>query len=372
MFDYAGSNPVFAHLLGERLFLTRRAFLLVTPHGSRLLLSRVDAPGPARLSGCSVDTYVSWTELRAWLDEHVAPLGVVAMEYSPHGDLPAMSVVDGGTIDLVRELGVEVRSSADLYQGAVGAWSDAALLSHRAAMEHAVEIKDLAFEFLEQRIRARDVCTEHDVQGLILDEIRRRNLTTNDPPIVAANAHSSNPHYVPSAQNSATLHVGDWLLIDLWCREKAVGSVYADITWVGYLGQEVPDEHKAVFEAVIGARDSVIAALRQASSSRELIRGYELDDVARRYITDSGLGDHFTHRTGHALGPESLHGLTVNLDNYETHDTRPIVPGIGFTVEPGIYLPSFGVRSEIDVYMGKYGPEVTSPIQTSPRLVAAT
>jgi Xaa-Pro aminopeptidase len=365
--DYAGSNPVFAHLLGERLFLTRRAFVLITPDASRLLISRVDAAADLiSRPGCVVETYTSLTEMRAWLATHVAPLGVVAMEYSPHGDLPAISRVDGGTLDLVRDLGVEVRSSADLFQLAAGLWSKSNLLSHRAAMAHAAEIKDLAFEFVGQRLRARQLCTEHDVQAFILAEFQRRDLTTSDPPIVAANAHSGDPHYEPSSVRSTELHPGDWLLIDLWCRERGHDAVFADITWVGYLGNRVPDEYRKIFDIVIGARDAVLKLLQRRFSANEPLRGYELDNVARNHIVNAGFGDQFVHRTGHSLGSESLHGLTVNLDDLETHDTRPIVAGIGFTIEPGIYLPSFGVRSEIDVYMAEDGPEVTSPVQTSP------
>jgi Xaa-Pro aminopeptidase len=369
--DYSGSNPVLAHLLGERLFLTRRAFLLITQEASRLLISRVDAvAGLTTLAGCVVETYTSRTELQAWLSTHVAPLGVVAMEYSPHGNLPAMSRVDGGTLDLVRDLGVEVKSSADLFQLAVGAWSEGNLLAHRAAMAHTAEIKDLAFEFVGQRLRARQRCTEHDVQAFILAEFQRRDLTTNDPPIVAANAHSGDPHYEPSLERSAELCPGDWLLIDLWCREQRNDAVFADITWVGYLGSQVPDEHKKIFDIVVGARDAVLELLRDRFGKDQPLRGYELDNAARRHMVNAGFGEHFVHRTGHSIGSDgSLHGLTANLDDLETHDTRPILAGVGFTIEPGVYLPSFGVRSEINVYMTVDGPEVTSPVQTSPVIV---
>jgi Xaa-Pro dipeptidase len=369
--DYSGSNPVLQHLLGERLFLTRRAFLLITENTSRLLLSRVDAvTGLRTLAGCDVETYTSWTELQAWLATHVTPLGVVAMEYSPRGDLPAMSRVDGGTLDLVRDLGVEVRSSADLFQLAVGSWSEHNLVSHRAAMAHTAQVKDLAFEFIGRRLRAGQRCTEHDVQAFILEEFERRQVTTNDPPIVAANAHSGDPHYGPSAGSSADLHPGDWVLIDLWCRERQHGAVFADITWVGHLGGRVPDEHKQIFDAVVGARDAVLEALQRRFGGSQPLLGCELDDVARQHIAGAGFGEYFVHRTGHSLGGDgSLHGLTANLDNLETHDIRPIIAGVGFTIEPGIYLPSFGVRSEINVYMTADGPEVTSPVQTSPVLV---
>lgn len=370
--DYAGSNPVLAHILGERLFLTRRAFLLITAETSRLLISRVDAVASRPvIAGCQVETYTSWRELRAWLSTHVADLGNVAMEYSPHGDLPAISRVDAGTIELIRDLGVEVRSSADLLQLAIGRWTDRNLSSHRAAMAHAIAVKDLAFEFIGERLSASRACTEHDVQTFILKEFQKRQLTTEEPPIVAVNEHSGDPHYAPSGEDSTELRPGDWVLIDLWCRDSSKDAVFADITWVGYLGEQVPDEHMRVFDVVAGARDAVVDELRARFASDRQLYGYELDNTARNHIASAGFGEQFVHRTGHSLGADgSLHGPTANLDDLETHDTRPILPGVGFTIEPGIYLPSFGVRSEINVYMSAEGPEVTSPIQTSPIVLA--
>lgn len=370
--DYAGSNPVLAHLLGKRLFLTRRAFLLITDEVPRLLISRVDA-APDLITGshCLVETYTSWEELQAWLRAHVAPLGVVAMEYSPRGDLPAMSWVDGGTLELVRNLGVDVRTSADLFQLAAGKWSEGNLVSHRAAMTHATEVKDLAFELVAEQLRAGNRCTELDVQAFILAEFEQRGLTTSEKPIVAVNAHSGDPHYEPSPDRNAELRLGDWLLIDLWCREQRDDAVFADITWVGYLGRKAPSEHKRVFDLVAGARDAVVDVLRDRFSRDQEIRGYELDNVARRHITSAGLGEQFVHRTGHSLGANGLlHGLTANLDDLETHDTRLILASTGFTIEPGVYLSTFGVRSEINVYMTESGPEITSPVQTSPVLMA--
>lgn len=369
--DYAGSNPVLQYLLGRRLFLTRRAFLLISEEGARLLVSRVDAvPEVRELPGCVVETYTSWVELGDWLAAHVTPLRVVAMEYSPDGALPAMSRVDGGTLDLVHHLGVDVRSSAELFQLAVGAWSERNLASHRSAMRHAAEIMQLAFAFAGDRVHGGHVCTEHDVQSFILREFGKRGLISEDPPIVAANAHSGDPHYEPSPSGSAELAARDWVLIDLWCRERSEQAVFADITWVGFLGDQVPEEHRGVFDVVAGARDGVVRVLRERFAAGTPVLGFELDDVARRHIADAGMADRFVHRTGHSLGADgSLHGLTANLDDLETHDSRPIIDGVGFTVEPGIYLPSFGVRLEINVYMGANGPEITSPVQEAPYLV---
>ncbi len=366
--DYCGSNPILAHLLGERLFLTRRAHLLIDTHGARLLISRVDhvAERDAKLPVSAVETYSSWQELREWLSLHVTPLEVVGMEYSPHGDLPAMSRVDAGTLELIRDLGVEVRSSADLAQRAIGTWSQENLRAHRAAMVHAVEIKDLAFAFVGERLRDGGPCSECDVQNLISQEFAARGLITAEAPIVAVNEHSADPHYAPSPATDTDLRPGDWLLIDLWCRTPEDQGVFADITWVGYIGRDVPPPIMSAFQAVAGARDAVIAALRAATPDAPA-HGYRLDRVARAHLQSAGFGDYVVHRTGHSLGSDgSLHGFAVNLDDLETHDTRPVIPGLGFTIEPGLYTPTFGVRSEINVFMQDDGPLVTSPVQQAP------
>ena len=373
--DFRGSNPVFAQLLGTRLFLTRRAFLLLCDgEAPRLLLSGVDAtPEVAdRLPGVVVERYTRWTEIEAWLRERVAPFGAAAMEYSPGGALPAASWVDGGTLDLVRAAGIEVTPSADLVQLAVATWGDAGLASHRAAMAHAVATKDLAFEHVRARVAAGERCTEREVQALILEQFERRGVVTADPPVVAVNAHSGDPHYVPSDGSSAEIGAGDWLLVDLWCREPHDAAVYADITWVAQVGGELPDARRAVFDVVARARDAVVADVRERASAGATVLGFELDRIARGVVEDAGHGAAFVHRTGHSLSPgDAVHGLGANLDDLETHDTRPLRPGLGFTVEPGVYLPEFGVRLEIDVYLGPNGPMVTSPVQTAPVLLHA-
>jgi len=345
-------------------------FLLVTADAApRLLLSGVDATAAVaeQVPGVTVDRYTRWTEIEDWLRRHVAPFGTAAMEYSPRGALPAMSWVDGGTLELVREAGVEVTSSADLVQMTAALWHDAGLASHRSAMAHAAEIKDLAFGHVRRRLGDGAGCTEHDVQQLIMAEFGRRGLVTPDPPVVAVNAHSGDPHYVPSASRSADIRAGDWLLVDLWCREPHDHAVHADITWVAYAGATAPDRHRAVFEVVARARDAVVAEARERVAAGETVRGFELDRVARGIIDAAGHGAAFVHRTGHSLSPgEAVHGLGANLDDLETHDTRPLRPGLGFTVEPGIYLADFGVRSEINVFMAEQGPVVTSPVQSAP------
>lgn len=365
VYDYRGSNPVFRQILGRQLFLTRRAFLLLTPTGDpRLLVSRVDlTDSVTNLPGYSVETYTTWQELREWLDGHLAPLGAVAMEYSPHGELPAMSWVDGGTLDLIRGLGVEVVSSAELFQSAAARLTPAGIESHRRAMEHVVRIKDAAFEMVATRLSDGRECSEFEVQEYISDEFRQAGLITDEPPIVAVNAHSGDPHYEPSSDRSAAIRPGDYLLIDLWAKEATDEAVFADITWVGYLGAQAPSGYREVFETVARARDAVIERLRAAGPTP----GFELDRVARDVVEAAGHGDAFVHRTGHSLSPgDSVHGLGANLDDLETHDTRVVGPGLAFTVEPGIYLPEFGIRLEINAYMDGDAPVVTSPVQAAP------
>ena len=372
VYDFRGSNPVFSRLLGKRFFLTRRAFLLLVPgQPPRVLVSRVDATAELReRSDLVLDRYTSWGDVESWLGTHLEGVARVAMEYSPRGELPAASWVDGGTLELVRETGVEVGSSADLFQVAAAAWGEEGLRSHTVAMEALVAIKDLAFAHVTECLREGRTCTEYDVQQVIVAEFERRGLVAGEPPVVAVNAHSGDPHYAPTESRSDELRAGDWLLVDLWCKERHADAVFADITWVGYLGDSVPEENQRVFDVVAQARDAVVAALRERFAAGETIRGFELDRVARDLIAAAGYGEYFTHRTGHSLSAgEAVHGLGMNLDDLETHDTRSVREGLGFTVEPGIYLPEFGVRLEIDVYMGAEGPVVTAPVQSEPVLL---
>ena len=234
-------------------------------------------------------------------------------------------------------------------------------------MRHVVEIKDDAFAEIQRLLSDGSPCDEHLVQTRITDAFAARGLMTDDPPVVAVNANSGDPHYVPSSDRHDPIAAGDWVLIDLWARERGPEAVFADITWVGYAGTAVPQRHREVFEIVAAARDAVLEHLR----AHRACPGYELDQVARKVIADAGYGEQFAHRTGHSLSAgDSVHGLGANLDDLETHDTRVVHAGLGFTIEPGIYLPEFGVRSEINVFMSHDGPVVTSPAQSSPIVMA--
>ncbi|MYA24370.1 MAG: aminopeptidase P family protein [Gemmatimonadetes bacterium] len=371
VYDFRGVNPVLWQLLGQRRHTTRRVFLIVPAAGApRLLGSAVE---PEALAGLGVEIahYASWEQLHALLRDAVDGLPQVAMEYWPGGTLPMVSWVDGGTLDLVRSLGPEVVSSADLCQVALATWSADALASHRDACRQVAEVKDAAFEYIRRRLHtgfrlsSSRSLTEFAVQSFIVAELEQRGLDSGHPPIVAVNGNSGNPHYEPHADTAAPIEPGAWILIDLWARHPGEQHVFGDMTWVAFAGPRVPAAHAEVFAAVREARDQVLAQLDTAWRTDEVLQGWQLDQVARQVLTQHGLGEQFVHRTGHSLGPgPSIHALGVNLDDLETHDARSILPGTGFSVEPGAYLPEFGVRLEVNVYVDpETGPEVTTPIQ---------
>jgi len=365
LYDFRGSNPVFWRLLGMQQATSRRNYLFVPARGeARLLVHGLDK---LLFDGApfAMDRYTSWQEMQAWMRRALDSCNRVAMEYSPGGAIPMHSWVDAGTVEQVRALGVEVVSSANLFQVAAASWSPEAVASHRRACAGVAEAKDAAFAYIGQQLRAGAAVTEYDVQQFIREQFDRHGLITDHGPIVAVNAHSGDPHYEPTAEQHAAIQAGDWVLIDLWARFPGEQDVFSDITWVGYVGEAVPERHQQVYQAVTGARDAVVSGIQQAWRDGITIQGWQADMMARQHIEQAGYGDYFVHRTGHSMGPgASVHALGVNLDNLETHDTREILPGVGFSVEPGIYLPEFGVRSEIDVYVDPdAGPVVTTPIQ---------
>lgn len=364
IYDFRGSNPVLWQVIGGKKSTTRRSFLVI-PAGAtpRLLAHTVDKEQFSEIN-VPAEYYVSWEDMQRMIREMLRSCHKVAMEYSPNGSIPTMSWVDGGTLELIRSLGMEVISSADLFQSVAAAWSDDALKSHLEVTKIVNAIKDKTFAYIAQTIRSGASLTEYDAQEFIMREFERRHLETEDRPIVAVNANSGNPHYEPTAQMKSEIRRGDWVLIDLWARFPGEQNVFSDITWVGYMDGEVPIKYQAVFNIVREARDLVVEHLKEAWDRGANVEGWELDMIARNHIQRTGHGQHFLHRTGHNLGPgPSLHALGVNLDNLETHDTRRILVGSGFSVEPGIYLPDFGVRLEINVYVSEKGPIVTTPVQ---------
>ena len=392
VYDYRGSNPVFSQLATPSGHVTRPCMLFV-PAGPppRLLVHHVDA-GKFVHCGMELEVYSNRQSMIDALRKMLPGGARVVMEYSPEGALPRVSRVDAGTVELVRSLGVSVESSADLMQFATQRWSREQLREHGQSAAKLGEIVNQAFAYIGSRLR--DGVTEFQVAEFIRRRFKEEGLESPDGPIVAANAHASDPHFEPAAEGSSVVRPGDWLLIDLWAKptqapipnppeaqtgssptgsggfDRGRDSIYADITWVAYVGDTVPERHQDIFNIVTGARDAALKYLEDSFRQGLEVQGWQADDAARRYIAQRGYGGYFTHRLGHSIGRE-VHGDAVNLDGFETHDTRRIIPGIGFSIEPGIYLPEFGVRSEIDAYISESGPIVTSPVQRKIALILA-
>lgn len=372
--DFRGNNPVLARLLRGKRWTTRRVALFVPAHGSpALLVHSIDA---SQFADAPVEreVYMSWRELHAWLERTLAGRGRVAMEYAAGATLPAVAIADAGTVELVRSFGVEVVGSADLIQVSAAVWSEEARRLHDRASREVGRIKDEAFAFIRERVRSGHTVTEREVHDRIHAGFAAAGLEPLEGPVVAANAHSADPHFEVPAEGSAAIGPGDWVLIDLWARYPGEENIFSDITWVAYAGTSVPERHRRVFEAVKGARDAALTRAKEAWREGRAVQGWELDEAARAVIIGAGHGEHIRHRTGHSLSPGPLvHGLGMNLDNLETHDTRRMLPGTGFTIEPGIYLPGddgFGVRLEINVFVDPAeGPVVTSGVQEAPVLV---
>lgn len=372
VYDFRNGNPVFAQLLERQLWTTRRALLVINASGhARVLVHNIDAPQFASL-GIELVIYNDWKQWQALVGAVVRGGPRVAMEYSPNGELPAVSYVDGGFLEFVRSLGAKVVSSGDLIQYSVARWSADALAKHHECSRLTAQVKDEAFALIRDRLAANQYVTELDVQKLISQRFAEMGLDPDHPAIVGANEHSGDPHFEVSTHNPAPIRKGDWVLIDLWARFPGQQHIFADITWMGYCGSVVPPEHQRVWNAVKGARDAALQLVVDRYRNRQEVFGYELDAAAQRVIIDAGYQSAIRHRTGHSLSPgPKIHGLGANLDDFETRDTRRILPQTGFTIEPALYVPGFGCRSEINIYIdAQQGPIVTSPIQDEVLLLA--
>ena len=367
LYDYRGMNPIFSDTVGYIPNITRPCWLWIPASSDpKLIVSFVDQNRFEHL-GIKAEYWVSRAQMINSLKSHLPQQGKVAMEYSPMGVLPRVTKIDGGTLELIKSLGVEVVTSANLIQYATQRWSNKELNSHLKASEILTSTVKEAFNFIGENIGSN--ITEFEVAEFIRDRFTKRNLKTPDGPVVAINAHAADPHFEPTESNSVSMQKGDWLLIDLWGRIEDEPSVCADITWTAYIGDKVPSKHREVFNTVIGSRDAAVSLLEKAHTEGRLLQGWEVDAEARNYINNAGYGKYFSHRLGHSLGKEA-HGNAVNLDGWETHDTRTVSPKIGFTIEPGIYIPGeFGVRSEIDLFYYESGPMVTTEKQTEPYMI---
>jgi Xaa-Pro dipeptidase len=367
LYDFRGINPIARDVTGVARqgghLATRRWYYLIPADGEpRALVHAIEPNSLAHLPGAA-ERYAARDQLVEGLKRLLTGLKRVAMEYSPGCAIPYIARVDAGTVELVRECGVEVVSSGDLIQRFSAVWDAEEITTHIRASEKLYAIKDRAFESVARRVRDRVPTTEYDVQQEMAGWFRDEGLVTDSDPNVSAAANAGNPHYLPTAQVSRPIRAEDLVLLDLWGKLDQPGSVYADITWVGYAGANVPDRYARAFEAVAAARDAATRLVQDGIQRGETVRGWQVDRAAATVLRDAGYGPQILHRTGHSLG-ETVHGDGVNMDDYETHDDRRLLPGTGFTIEPGVYFPDFGVRSEINLVVSKHDARVTGALQS--------
>ena len=342
--------------------VTRRWFYYVPANGEpRGLVHRIEAETLAALPG-RIAHYSDWGGLADGLREILGGARRVAMQYSPNCAIPYVAMVDAGTVEAVRGLGVEVASSANLIQYFESKWTKAQLEMHLEAGRRMDRIRDEAFQAIGAKLRAGSRVTEWEMKQFLLDRFRQEGLVTDHGPDVAVNANASNPHYEPLQEICSEIKKGDLVLIDMWAKLDRPESVYYDITWTGYCGETPPEELRKVFGIVREARDRAVKRVQNAVAAQQELHGYEVDDAAREYIREQGFAEYFFHRTGHSIGTE-VHGTGANMDNLETHDDRKIIPWTCFSIEPGIYLPAFGIRSEVNVFVGEGEAKVTGEVQ---------
>ncbi len=350
LYDFRGLNPIAGGLLRLDGMTTRRAFAYVPARGTPVAISHAIEPGPWRHwpSAWPREIYASWKSLESLLAKHVAGKRV-AMEYSAGDAVPYLDRVPAGVIEMVREAGATVMSSGELVTHFYASWNAEHIASHLRAAEAIASIAQDAMRLAGERSRGTEPMAEHELMAWIQDRFRRAGLKTDHGPNVSAGDNAANPHYEPSPDAPRVIRDGDILLIDLWAHEE--NGVYADQTWMASLGQPTP-EALNIWNAVRDARDAAIDLVRTRARAGEPMRGADVDDAARRVIESRGFGQYFTHRTGHSIDSRDLHGSGPHLDNLETRDERFLIPGVAFSIEPGIYIAgSIGMRSEVNVYI---------------------
>jgi len=365
LYDFHGSNPIARRLadLGSGTKTTRRWYYMIPAAGEpKKLVHAIESFNLDHLPG-SKTVYSQRDTLASGLKGVLNGSKRIAMEYSPENNIPYISRVDAGTVEAVRRLGVDVASSGDLVQRFEAIWSDEALQTHRAASEALYRIKDRAFAFVRDGRRAGRALTELDVQRQMIGWFEEEGLIADSPPVVAAQENAGDPHYGPSEKKHRAIGDSEVVLLDLWGKLSQTGAVYADITWVGFTAGAVPDRYVQAFNAARDGRDAAVTLVRDAVAAGREIRGFEVDRVCRNVLDQAGFGPQFVHRTGHSLGTE-VHGNGVHMDDFETKDERKLIPGTGFTIEPGVYTKAFGVRTEINMFVGERDATVTGPLQT--------
>jgi Xaa-Pro aminopeptidase len=364
-YDHHHRDPIAYRILNiAPVMCTRRWYYHIPAAGEPAKLAhRIESTNLTSLPGTQ-HLYAGWAEQREKLQRILEGKKRIAMEYSPLNDIPYVGLVDAGTVELVRSFGIDVVSSADLVQLFEARWSPGALASHLEAGNGVHAAIRGAFNMIRDIVAAGKETDEYSIQQAILHSLGRHRLITEEPPIVAANANSGNPHYSPTPDSTFPIRRNDLVLLDVWAKLPTPGAVYFDVTWTGYVGEAVPHRCSEVFDIVREARDAAINLVKSSMQKGRTLRGCDVDDRARAIIKRHGYADYFVHRTGHSIG-EDIHGNGANMDNFETRDVRAIIPATCFSVEPGIYLREFGIRSEVNVYVEERDARVTGEIQQS-------
>jgi Xaa-Pro aminopeptidase len=371
-YDFHNRDPIAYHILNLDFgkLTSRRWFYFIPAEGEPVrLCHRVE---PEKLNGLPgrLIFYLSWRELRDLLKDILGAPKTVAMQYSPGNNIPYVSMADAGTVELVRGFGHTVVSSADLVQIFEAVIDDAGYRSHLQASENVYRIKDEAFNEIESALKQRKKITEYDIQQFIVRRFQEEGLTCQgENPIVGVNDHPANPHFEPTSANTYPIKKGDAILIDLWAKQNEKDAIWADITWCGYAGSAPPEKYVEIFNTVCNARNAGLEYIRGRLKNDEPCCGWQVDDAVRSVIRDAGYGERFIHRTGHSIGRE-VHGNGANIDNLETKEERRLIPGLCFSIEPGIYLPGeMAVRTEIDVFISPNHEALVSGTQQESLIV---
>jgi Xaa-Pro dipeptidase len=363
-FDHHHRDPLAYRILGlsDSLHVTRRWYYFIPATGEpRKLVHRIEAGHLDGLPG-SKALYSRWQEHRQGLHELLSGAKRIAMQYSPECAIFYVSLVDAGTIELVRAAGVDIASSVDLVQHFEARWTSSQLESHLEAGRRVDRVRTEAFDRIAALHRGGQRVGEYDIQQFIATRFREEGLVFDSEAIVAVNENASNPHYSPDARVNREIRSGDSVLIDMWAKLDRPESTYYDITWMGFCGPDPSSRHQNSFEILRDARDKGVERVKSGKAKGEDLRGFHVDDAVRGHIESKGFGEYFVHRTGHSIGTE-VHGSGANMDNFELHDIRRVSPWTCFSIEPGIYLPEFGMRTEVNVFVEEAGARVTGAIQ---------
>jgi Xaa-Pro dipeptidase len=363
-YDHHHRDPIAYRVLGlpENLMVTRRWFYLIPAQGDpKKLVHKIESYHLDSLPG-EKSTYAAWPELFDGLKRLMESQRDIAMQYSPNNGVFTISLVDGGTLELVRGMGKNIVSSGDLVALFEATWTEEQIKTHFAARDSIDAITASAFQEIGRRVRNGGT-NELEIQQWILEAFRRENIITSDAPVVAVNANSANPHYGPDSAHSERIREGDFVLLDIWGKKNLPGAVYYDITWTGFVGKQPSDRMREIFEIVRSGRDAGVKFVLDSIPAGKPISGWQVDDPVRQSITKAGYGKYFVHRTGHSIGTE-VHANGANMDNLEVHDERRVLPNSCFSIEPGVYLDDFGVRSEVNMLVRSGHAEVTGKIQT--------